>query len=68
MALRPFNVLSVCSGGGGLDLGLERATGGAARAVVYVEREAFAAACLVARMEEATLAPAPVSRRFQCVE
>lgn len=60
VAPRPFNVLSVCSGGGGLDLGLERATGGVARAVVYVEREAFAAACLVARMEEAALGAAPV--------
>lgn len=60
VALRPFNVLSVCSGGGGLDLGLERATDGAARAVCYIEREAFAAACLVARMEEKALAQAPV--------
>lgn len=28
--------------------------------MVYVEREAYASACLVARMEEATVAPAPV--------
>lgn len=27
MALRPFHTLSVCSGGGGLDLGFEWATG-----------------------------------------
>ncbi len=60
MALRPFHTLSVCSGGGGLDLGFEWATGGAARAVAFVEREAFAAACLVARMADSSLAPAPV--------
>lgn len=55
-----INVLSICSGYGGLDLGLDIATGGAARAVCYVEREAFAAALLARRMEEEALAPAPV--------
>ena len=52
MALRPFNVLSLFAGYGGLDLGIRLAVPGA-RTVGYVEREAYAAACLVARMEEA---------------
>lgn len=60
VAPRALRVASLFSGGGGLDLGLHLATGGAARAVVYVEREAYAAACLVARMEEKALAPAPL--------
>jgi DNA (cytosine-5)-methyltransferase 1 len=52
-----FN-LSVCSGAGMLDLSLELAFG--IRTVAYVEREAFAAACLLARMEESSLEPAPI--------
>lgn len=55
MALR---AISLFAGGGGLDLGVERACG--ARTVVYVEREAYAAATLAARMEEGRLAPAPI--------
>lgn len=54
----PRTSISVCSGAGGLDLGLTQACG--VEPVVYIEREAFAAACLVARMEEKRLAPAPV--------
>lgn len=54
------NVLSVCSGYGGLDLGVELATGGATRVVCHVEREAFAAAILAARMAEEAVAPAPI--------
>lgn len=53
MALRS---LSLCAGVGGIDLGLHEWC----RTVGYVEREAFAAACLVARMEDAALDPAPV--------
>jgi len=52
-----FNVCSLFSGGGGLDLGIHRAIHGA-RTVVYVEVEAYACACLAARMAEGTLAPA----------
>jgi len=51
--------LSVCSGAGGLDLGLTIAIPGY-RAVGHVERETFAAATLVARMEDASLDCAPV--------
>ncbi|PKP79167.1 MAG: DNA cytosine methyltransferase [Alphaproteobacteria bacterium HGW-Alphaproteobacteria-3] len=46
--------LSLCSGAGGLDLGLVLAVPGY-RAVGHVERETYAAATLVARMEDASL-------------
>ncbi|MCC1492769.1 DNA cytosine methyltransferase [Cognatishimia sp. F0-27] len=51
--------LSLCSGAGGLDLGLTIAMPGY-RTVGHVERETYAAAILVARMEEPALDPAPV--------
>jgi DNA (cytosine-5)-methyltransferase 1 len=51
--------LSLCTGYGGLDLGLARAFGDV-RPVAYVEIEAFAVANLVAKMEAGELAPAPV--------
>ena len=51
--------LSLCSGAGGLDLGLAIAIPGY-RPVGHVERETFAAATLVARMEDASLDRAPV--------
>jgi DNA (cytosine-5)-methyltransferase 1 len=54
-----YNLLSVCAGAGGLDLGVEIARSGA-RSVCYVERELYAAATLAARMEEGSLAPAPI--------
>ena len=60
MADRSLNILSICSGIGGLDLGVDLAAGGIARTVCYVEREAFAAAILAARMEEQAVAQAPV--------
>lgn len=52
--------LALCAGIGGLELGLRLALGTGYRAVGYVERDSFAAAVLVARMEEALLDPAPV--------
>lgn len=55
----PFNVLSLCSGVGGLDLGLHLAVP-AARTVCYIEREAYCCEILVERMEEGGLAEAPV--------
>ena len=51
--------ISLCAGYAGLDLGLHIAEP-RYRTVAFVEREAHAAATLVARMEDASLAPAPV--------
>lgn len=51
--------LSLCAGYGGLDLGVHIAEE-RARAVGYVERDAHAAATLVARMDDAALGDAPV--------
>ena len=48
------NGLSLCAGVGGLDLGLHLAVPGY-RTIRYVEREAFAAAVLVARMADSAL-------------
>lgn len=59
MAVRPWNIASLCAGVGGLDLGIRIAEPGA-HGVVFVEREAAAAAVLVARMEAGDIAPAPV--------
>ena len=59
MALRSWNIASLCAGVGGLDLGI-RIAEPAAHGVVFVEREAAAAAVLVARMEAGDMAPAPV--------
>lgn len=57
---RPITILSLCSGVGGLDLGVELALRGAARVVCHVEREAFCAAILAARMADQAVAEAPV--------
>jgi len=54
-----LHTISLCSGGAGLDIGLELATPGA-RSVCYVEREAFCIARLVEAMQEGFLADAPV--------
>ena len=52
-------VLSLCSGAGGLELGIKLAVPDS-RAVCYVEGEAYAASILAARMEDATMDAAPV--------
>jgi len=55
----PQNIISLCSGYCGIELGL-RMAGVDVREVAYVEREAFAAANLAAKIEQGKLAPAPV--------
>ena len=52
--------MALFAGVGGLELGLQVALGDAYRCVCYVEREAYAASTLVARMEDKTLDRAPV--------
>jgi DNA (cytosine-5)-methyltransferase 1 len=54
------NGLALCSGVGGLELGVRIATRGDFRVVCHVEREAYAAAALVARMEDSAMDRAPV--------
>lgn len=54
-----MNGLSLCSGIGSLDLGIWLAEP-SYRTVSYVEREAYAAAVLVKRMEEGRLDQAPI--------
>lgn len=58
MAVYP-RVLSVCTGHAGLDLGIRIACP-EARAVCYVEREAFAVANLVSKMQAQILDEAPI--------
>ena len=55
-----MNGLALCAGYAGLELGLKLLFGDAYRVVCYVEREAFDAATLVARMEDSCLDRAPV--------
>lgn len=57
------HIISICSGIGGLDLGVGLAAeclGVRVRVVCYVEIEAYAAALLAKRMEEGHLDPAPI--------
>ena len=54
-----MNGLALCAGVGGLELGLQLAVPGY-RCVGYCERDAFAAATLVARMESEALDQAPI--------
>lgn len=56
---RDLTAISLCTGAGGLDLALDVAVP-RLRPVLYVEREAFAVAHLVAAMQAGFLAPAPI--------
>ncbi len=51
--------ISLCSGIGGLDLGISLAVPDY-KAICYIEREAYPAAILVTRMQEGTLSEAPI--------
>ena len=53
------NVLSLCAGGGGLDLGFRLAVPDA-RTVCYVENEITACGVLASNMEKKSLDPAPI--------
>lgn len=55
-----MNGLAICAGAGGLELALDLVFGAAYAPVCCVEREAFVAAHLVARMDEGVLRAAPV--------
>lgn len=70
MALRPLTAISLCSGVGGLDLGLELALPGL-RPVLYVEHDLDAAGILAQRAEEGHLPAAPIwsdVRTLDCPE
>ncbi len=55
-----LHVLDLCTGYAGLSLGLSIALAGRCRCVGYVEREGYAAANLIARIEDKVLDDAPV--------
>lgn len=59
---KKFTVISLCSGYCGIELGVEQAIGGNLIPLAYVEREAFAIANLVSKMEASppVLPPAPI--------
>jgi len=56
---KPPSVLSICTGYGGIEVGLARAIGNI-NVLAHVEIEAYAIANLVAKMETGQLVPAPV--------
>lgn len=58
VALYPRTILGLCSGVGMLEIAVSCATG--AIPVCYCEREAFAAATLVARMADKAIPPSPI--------
>lgn len=57
--LPPINILSLCAGIGGMELGLRLAYPGC-RTVCFCEREAFPASVLAQSMEAGILDPAPI--------
>jgi DNA (cytosine-5)-methyltransferase 1 len=56
---RPFHLLSLCTGAGGLDLGIKLAVP-TARTICAVEIEAYACEILASRMEDTHLDDAPI--------
>jgi DNA (cytosine-5)-methyltransferase 1 len=57
---RTQNVISICSGIGGMELGLDAALAGRTRTICYIENEISVAAILAARMEDGSIDPAPI--------
>jgi len=55
-----LTAISLCSGYGGLEIGVDAALGGRLNTICYVEREVAAAACLIEKMESGRLHPAPI--------
>ena len=55
-----MNGLALCAGYGGLELGISAALGPAYRTIGYVEREAYVAELLIARMQEGRIDEAPI--------
>lgn len=55
-----MNVLALCAGYGGLELGVRLAVGSAASVVCYVERDVAPAVVLARRMADECIAPAPI--------
>lgn len=60
MAIYSNNYLSVCTGAGGLDLGVELGSSGDAVPVCYVENEVTAAATLVGNIKKREMVDAPI--------
>ena len=60
MDIPPDKFISICSGAGGLDIGIKRGSGNRVLPVCYVENELTAASILATRMEEARLPAAPI--------
>jgi DNA (cytosine-5)-methyltransferase 1 len=52
LVIRPCNILSLCAGIGGLDIGLKRAWGSGARTIGYLEGEIFCADLLAQRGQD----------------
>lgn len=59
MGARPFSILSICTGVGGLELGLGLAVPTAVP-VCHIEREAYCCEVLVRRMQDGIIPDAPV--------
>lgn len=63
-----MNGLSLCSGIGGLELGIRIATGDGYRCIGYCEQESFAASRLLVRMEETSLDQASIEDDIESLD
>lgn len=60
MDIHSDKFISICTGAGGLDIGIERGSGKQAIPICYVENEITSATVLAARMEDKRLSSAPI--------